>query len=211
VLSSLAVSIRRCSPTPPGCEAVSELVLSVLLIADFVFIASAGSKLRSRIAFRSFRAGLRATALVPEHRLPAIAAGLAAGEAVSALLLTAAAAMVVAGATGATAMAVLALAAATLLFVVLTAGVALVLRRGISARCACFGASSGMPLGRVHALRNLTMLVLLTAGLALCPLAHRPPAAGAAVAVLAGVVVASLIIRWEDLATLIAPLPASPR
>jgi hypothetical protein len=189
---------------------MGELVVGILSMASFVFIASAGSKLRGRPAFQSFRAGLREAAVVPEHLLPATAAVLAGSEAAIAIALAAAAVLVGTGTPGAATAAVLAFIAAALLTAALAAGVAGVMRRGISARCACFGAASDLPLGRVQLARNLSLLAAEGAGLALSLQTHRPALAGVAVAILAGLVVALLVVRWEDLAALITPLPPMP-
>jgi len=101
-----------------------------------------------------------------------------------------------------------ALAAAAVLTAVLATGVVVVIRRGTRARCPCFGADSGRPLGRLHLLRNLSLLAVVGAGLAAVLLTRGHPAlAGMAVAAAAGALAALLFIRWEDLAELFAPIP----
>jgi methylamine utilization protein MauE len=187
---------------------VGELIVGVLSMAGIVFGASSAGKLRSGPAFRSFTAGLGDTRLVPARRLTAIGAVLAASEAVVAILLAVAALLVWAGA--GVALAIGALAAAALLTSVLAAGVAVVMRRGVRARCACFGAASNQPLGPVHLIRNLSLLAVEVVGLALSPLAAAPAPAGGLVALLAGLVGALLVIRWEDLAALVLPMPPLP-
>jgi hypothetical protein len=144
--------------------------------------------------------------------LPATAALLSGAEAVVAAGLLAAAALTALTVPWATGLAESALAAAALLTSVLTAAVAVVVGRGTQARCACFGASSSRPLGRVHLARNLALLAVLGAGLAGTPLAQGHPApAGAALAAAAGAVVSLLFVQSEELAGLFAPIPTSGR
>ena len=74
-----------------------------------------------------------------------------------------------------------------LLTATLTAGVAVVIRRGTRARCACFGAGSTRPLGGAHLFRNLALLAVLAFGLASNPLGHgHPGPAGTLAAAAAG-------------------------
>src|SRR6516164_2275861 len=169
--------------------------MATLSLAAFIFAASAAGKLRGRQAYRSFRGGLAETALLPRRFLPAAAAGLAA-----ALVATAAGASAKPAAEAV-------LTAAITLTAVLAAGVARVVRRGTAARCHCFGARPGRPLGPVHLTRNLTLLGVLAAGLVASMLGRGDPAAGAtAVAVTAGGAGALLFTRWEEIAGLFAPV-----
>ena len=190
---------------------MDSFAIAAFSLAGCVYVASAATKLRGRRAYRSFRDGLRETGLVPGRQLPAIAAMLCAAEAVIAAGLITAGALTAAAAPGATLLAESALAAAAALTAVLAAGVAVVIRRGIRARCACFGADTGRPLGLAHLVRNLSLLTVLCAGMAAVLLTHgRPASAGVAVAVAAGALAAVLFIRWEDLAELFAPIPRPP-
>ncbi len=66
---------------------MDELSIGVLCLAGCVFAASVAAKLRSRPAYRSFRAGLGDTALVPGRLLPAVSAALCAAEAAIAAVL----------------------------------------------------------------------------------------------------------------------------
>jgi hypothetical protein len=183
---------------------MDEFSIVVLSLAGSVFAASAIAKLSSRPAYRSFRGGLAESGLIPVHMLPVTAACLAGTEAVAAAGLLAAAA-----APGAAWVAEPALAAAVLLTTVLTLGVAVIIRRGTRARCACFGARSRRPLGRAHLARNLSLLVVVCSGLAVAPLAHgRPAPVGAVLAAVAAAVAALLFIRWDDVAELFTPIPS---
>jgi hypothetical protein len=192
---------------------MGELALAVLVLGAWVFGASAAAKLRGRRAYRSFVAGLRESGLVRREVLPPVAAALACSEALTAAGLAAAA--VVAGAEPGHAVipcAETALALAAALTAVLAAGVGVAIRRGTQARCACFGARPGRPLGRPHLVRNLVLLAAFGAGLAAVPLAGGPGApAAAALAAAAGSLAALLIIRWEDLADLFTPAQAPRR
>jgi Methylamine utilisation protein MauE len=195
---------------------MTEFSVAVLSLAAWVFSASAAAKLSGRRAYQLFRAGLRETALLPEHLLSAAVAVLPAAEAVTALGLAAAAVLTTTGDPSARLTAGAALAVAALLTAVLAGGVVVVMRRGTRAHCACFGPGSGRPLGGVHLVRNLVLLVMLAAGLASSAWGHGPPApAGLVVAGAAGSVAALVFIRWDDLAGLFAPIsslpPASPR
>lgn len=191
---------------------MSECVIAVLTLAACVFAASASSKLRSGQAYGTFRAGLREALLVPGRLLPMTAAALAIWEAIAAVGLAGAAVAAALSGPGASALAESALAAAAVLMAVLVAGVAMVVRRGTRARCACFGASSGRPLGRAHLIRNACLLAVLTAGLVGNPLRYdRPAPAGVVLAVVVGAAVALLFVRWDDLVGLFAPVsPVSP-
>ena len=189
---------------------MSDLSVAVLCLAGCVFAVSAGIKLRNRRAYRSFREGLRETALVPESLMSATTAVLCGAEGVIAVSLLTVAILTAAAVTSARPLAESVLAAAAALTVVLTVGVAAVIRRGTVARCSCFGAGSGRPLGWAHLVRNLALLAVICTGLAAVPLAHGQPAlAGAALAAVAGAVAALLFIRWDELVELFAPVPQS--
>lgn len=190
---------------------MNDFSVAMLSLAACVFIASAAAKLRDRQAYRSFRSGLGETALVPAKLLPLATALLSVAEGVIAVALLAAVMLTAVSAAGAVPLGEVALSAAAALIAVLAAGIAAVIRRGTRARCACFGAGSGRPLGWAHLIRNLGLLAVVGAGLAGVPLEHgRPALAGAVLAAGAGVLSALVLIRFEQLAELFAPLPPSP-
>lgn len=187
---------------------MGDFSIAVLSLAGCVFAASAAAKLHSPRAYRAFREGLRETGVAPGRLLPAITAALCAAEAIIAACLLTAGVLTAAAAPGAIVLAEAALAAAAGLTMVLMAAVAAVIRRGTEARCPCFGAGPSRPLGRVHLVRNLSLLAVVGAGLAGAMLAHgRPALAGMVVAAAAGALAALVFIRWEDLAELFAPIP----
>jgi len=189
---------------------MTEFDVAVLAMSAVVFTASATAKLRSRAAYREFRAGLRATRLVRERLLSRTAVILVVAETATAAGLAGALVLRITGSPGAFQLAESAFTVAAVLIVVLAAGVAVVIRRGTMARCPCFGSTSARPLGVAHLVRNACLLLPLLAGLACCPLNHdRPALAGSVLAVASGLVVALLLIRWDDLAALLAPIPSA--
>jgi hypothetical protein len=96
-----------------------------------------------------------------------------------------------------------ALASAAALTAVLTAGVAVAVRRGVAAPCACFGSRGRASLSGVHLTRNACLLAVLMAGAAGAGIELSPPGpAAAALAAVAGGVSALLLTRLDDLAAL---------
>jgi hypothetical protein len=189
---------------------MGDFSMAVLSLAACVLAASTAAKLKSRKAYRLFRHGLGETRLLPARLLSAAAAGLASAEAVIAATLIAAAVLTAAAGPSAIPVAELALAATAFLTSVLAVGIAVVIRHGTPAPCACFGANSGRPLGRTHLVRNLSLLALTCAGLVGDLLAPGHPAVvGAVLAAGAGAVAALLFIHWDDLTELFAPIPPS--
>ena len=182
---------------------MTELVLAVLSLGTGVFAASAAAKLRSRAAYRDYRAGLRASTLLRERLLPGSAAALVAAEAAVTLTLAAAAVLILTRVTGAILLAEFALGLACALMATLAIGVAVVVRRGVPASCACFGTRAGRQLTRVHVVRNLCLLIVLLAGLAAAAVPGGKPApAGSLIALATGLVAAMGFVRWDDLAYL---------
>jgi hypothetical protein len=184
-----------------------ELVLAVLVTAAYVYCTSAVAKLRGRQPYRSFRAGLGSTALVPARLLPVTAGILVGCEATVAAGLAAAGVLAAVGLAGAATVTALALGGAALLTGVLAVGIAVVIRRGTAARCACFGMKSGRALGVPHLTRNIGLLALVAVGLAADHATHgRPVPAGIAVAAVAGVVTGLLLTRFDELVMLFTPI-----
>jgi hypothetical protein len=187
---------------------VAELSIIALTLAGCVFAASSAGKLSGRRAYRSFRDQLAESGLMPGSLVPAAAVALASIEVSAAGAVLAADALTLFAAPGAVWLAEPALAVTAALTAMLALGVAVIVRRGTRTRCACFGARAGRPLGPIHLARNLSLLAVVLAGLIAAPLAHgRPPGPAATLAVAAGLIVALLFIRWDDIAALFAPLP----
>ena len=185
---------------------MAELAIAALMTAVVTYGMSAAAKLRSGRAYRDFRSGLAAMALVGRPLTGPVAATLAAAEAVVAALCATALIMAFLprpGAPSGPALTGAALAGAAALATVLTAGVAVAVRRGVTAPCACFGSGGRSPLSGVHLTRNAALLAILVAGAASLGLERWPPGpAAAALAAAIGGVAALLLTRLDDLTML---------
>jgi hypothetical protein len=185
---------------------MAELVIAALMTAAVTYGMSVGAKLRNGRAYLDFRAGLAGTALVSRRLTGLVAAMLAAAEAVVAALCATALIMAFVPRPDAPARPALtgaALAGAAALTTVLTAGVAVAVRRGVTAPCACFGSGSRSPLSGVHLARNAGLLAVLVAGAASVGLERWPPGpAAGALAAATGGVAALLLTRLDDLTAL---------
>ncbi len=165
------------------------LALSCRALTVLVFTVSALAKLRSRPAFRSFASWMATLPLPLARSRPARLAGAMAGtEAAIAML----------AAFPATARAGLLLAAAAL--AVLAAGVHVVLRRGMSAPCRCFG-TAAVPLGRRHVGRNLLLGAAAATAAAAAGPAGQP--AGIALSLGAGAAIALVVVFLDDIAAVL--------
>lgn len=179
-------------------------VLSGCTTALFVvFAVSVWSKARSPAAHRLFVDSLRPLRFLPAKSLALVAVLATGAEALVATALGCSLVTVLAGFP----MWFPALAAAGILVLVLTIGVVLAIREGTGARCACFGAAE-RPLGRRHVLRNILLFVIAVAGLVTGDSAAPAPA-WAALGCAAGVVVALILIRLDELADLFVPVLTS--
>jgi hypothetical protein len=192
---------------------MAEVVIAVLSAACCLYLVAATAKLHRRSAYSSFQAGLAETGLISRRLLPAAAAALVACEALVAVGAAVAAALTSVNATGAAAVTDSALGLAIALTSILAAGIAVILRRGTSARCACFGSAANRPLGGPQLARDLGLLVLLVVALGCSQPGHgQPPAGAATIAVLAGAVTGVVLIGFDDLIGLFVPLSSgSPR
>jgi hypothetical protein len=194
---------------------------AALAVMAAVYGASAIAKLSGPAAFRAYAAGLRETALVPDRLLARVAAVLAGCEAGVAAAAAVALALQFGTSRAAPPVATAALAAAAVLTANLALGIAVILRRGGSARCACFGSSSARPLGRIHLLRNVILLAVAAAGLIAAEISWArgsragsaaaatlfgTGAAAAAIAVVAGLALALLLIRVDEITGLFLPI-----
>ena len=186
---------------------MTALAIAVLALAACVYGASAAAKLASRPRFLAYQDGLRETELLPTGLLSPIARVLAGGEATAAASLTAATTLTAAGLPGATTVSAAALADAILLTCALTAGIAVLVHRGVRARCACFGPGSPNILGWPHLARNLVLLALLAAGLAADQVGQGVPSTAAALlAAISGAITAVVLVHLDDLIILFAPV-----
>ena len=159
-------------------------------------------------AWRDFAESLRRLGLLPGRLVGVTAVAVVAAEVTVLLGLSAAVAGVLDLVPAGPVVRFGGLVVAAALLGVLTVGIALALRRGTSAPCACFGAST-RPLGGRHLVRN-TLLLLVTAGALGTPAGPVAPA-GVLLGVAAGALVAVLLVRLDDLVELFAPArPLSP-
>ncbi|MFF4625302.1 MauE/DoxX family redox-associated membrane protein [Nonomuraea jabiensis] len=161
-----------------------------------VFFAAAVSKMRGRRNRTEFRASLGAFGVKPCWR-SAVAAAVITCELATAVLLAA----------DATALAGLGVGAA--LLIIFTMAINSVLRRGTSASCRCFGAST-QPLGRRHLVRNAILLSIAAVGVTGTSPAKALGIAGwnpAALTVsgFVAVVLAALVISYDDLVAVVLP------
>jgi hypothetical protein len=191
---------------------LTETVLFALAVIIVVFGVSAATKLRRRDSYASYVAGLGESRLVAGRALTVTAAVLAAGEALVALCAVVAAVFLVAAHRAPAGLPMVGLAAAVVLTGILTVGVAMVLRRGTRARCACFGSSAARPLGPPHLVRNAVMLAVAIIGLAASVAGTADIPVGASIVALAGGgVVGLLAVHLDELVDLFAASPASNR
>lgn len=177
---------------------MTDLSLAALVVAAAIYGTSAANKLRGSASYRAYRHGLDETSLVPERWLGSVAAALAATEGVTAVLAAVGAILLIVYREPV--VATVGLGTAALLAAVLTAGVAVVVRRGIRASCACFGAATVSRIGGTHLIRNGTLLAVLAAGLVTMTTSPGRPAPAGVVLVLAVAGTASLVlIRLDDI------------
>jgi len=181
---------------------MAELVIAALMTAVVTYGVSAASKLRSGRAYRAFRAGLAATALVSRPLTGLAAALLVTAETAVTGLCAAALIMTSLSRASAPALTGVALAGAAALMAVLTAGVAVAVRRGVTAPCACFGSGGRAPLGGVHLARNAYLLAVFVTGASAGLQRWQPGLAAAVLAASAGGVSALLLTRLDDVAAL---------
>jgi hypothetical protein len=171
-----------------------------------VFAASAYGKVRSTTAWQSFISSLRPLGFVPARLIRPVSIALLAAEGALAIALFWSVLGGLAKFPGVLAVARWAAVGAVTLLLILTGGVVVAVVRHTKASCACFGVST-RPLGRLHVVRNCTLLIV--AVLALLTTYGQAASAGALlVGAVAGVVGALLIIRLDDLADLFFPAPA---
>jgi hypothetical protein len=170
-----------------------QAVLTVRVMLALVLLVSVISKTRGRSAFAVFRHWVGELRVVPERLSATVAATLTAGEAVALALLV----------VPATAVAGLALTAAIML--VFAAAIAVIIRRGVSVPCRCFGGSS-RPMGRLEIARNLVLALLAASTAAVALLTSAPglsaphaSAPGAVAAIAAGAALAAAAVRLDRL------------
>lgn len=165
------------------------VVMACRSLLFVIFLASTFGKIRSPMAFKTFKSWL---AELPVPLVPAFA-GLAAitiGIAEVAILLLLALPWTVSAG--------FALALATL--TLFTVGAWLAVRHGTHVSCQCFGASD-TPLGRRHVARDASLCMPALAGLVSAPNAGVRPAA-VLLSLTTGLVIGLLVARLDDLVML---------
>lgn len=155
-----------------------------------VFIVAAVGKVRGRAAFAAFAASVRTLRLLPGGWSAAAAAAVAVIEGGTLLLLALPSTVH------------LGFGLAVGLLAVFTMGILASMRRGQRVPCRCFGAS-GTPMGPVHVIRNLALMMAGAVGLVASLVAGQGggPAhpGGVAVALTVAVVGVVLVVRLDDL------------
>jgi methylamine utilization protein MauE len=188
---------------------VLTLYAGLVATVGVVFVVSAVSK--ARAPWREFADSLRPLGLLPDGLVPVVAVAVAAAELAAAVGLGWTLAATARLAPEVPWVAVGSLIGTGALLGVFTVGIALALRRGTVARCACFGAAEQV-LGPRHLARN-SVLLLVTAAALVLALGGGPvgdPAA-ALVGAAGGAVVAVVLIRLDDLVELFVPLTSDQR
>jgi hypothetical protein len=160
-------------------------------VLTVVFGLALVSKVRSRAAFAEFAGSLGDIGWL-RGRLQAVAsAAIAVAEAAVVTLLLVPAAVS------------WGFGASTLLLAAFTLTTASAVARGDRVRCRCFGAGHGQ-IGPAQLVRNVVLIALSAAGLALAPASHRGPGAAALVLAVGLALLAGLaLVRWDDLARLV--------
>jgi hypothetical protein len=173
------------------------VALGCRCMVGLVFAASVLGKLRSRESYARFvSASGRLRPRWVLFRLPAgvVAGGVIAAEATALVLLVP------------PGTAWMGFALAGLLAMAFAAAVLAALRRGDRAPCHCFGASA-RPVGRVHLVRNVVLAAAAGLGMAAGAVAAGPlEPAGGITAVVAGAVVAAVVVTADDVAGLFRPV-----
>jgi hypothetical protein len=189
-----------------GVTVTGQLLVAALATLCVVFGVSAASKAGSTRQ-RAFAKSLRALRLLPASLVLTVAVAVSCVELMIAVGLAAALVGVVIGAWWALSAAVLSMLLAVALLSVLTAGIVLALSRRSTATCACFGASV-RPLSWRHVLRNGLMLLVGVIGtvitVAFSPAVVVDPV-GAGLTGVAGVVIAVVLIRLDEIVELFTP------
>ena len=184
------------------------VTVGATVLCGLVLLVSAVSKVRSGKDYAEFVASVPAFG-IPSRWIRLFAAVTVAAEIASAALLLPAALLIAVGSTAGRWLAGAGLVLAVGLFAVLTAAVWRAVTRRSGAVCRCFGAARTV-LAHRHVVRNaLLLLAAITGALCLSVVDTADPAI-AALAAVVGALGAVLVIRFDDLAELIAgPVPST--
>lgn len=171
-----------------------------------VFAVSASSKIRSAATRRAFEGSLRATGLVATRLVGPVAVAIGMAESCIMLGLGWAVVATAAPLPGGYPIGFATLPATALILAVLSAGVALTLRRGTNARCACFGVAE-RPLRGLHLVRNGVLLLVAVSALVLLVITrgNDVEAVGAGLGMISGAIAGAVVIRLDDVVDLFLP------
>jgi hypothetical protein len=170
------------------------VVLACRAVLVGIFVVSLAGKIRGRRAYASFRMSVIEWRVLSRRWSAAAAVGAVAGEAGVVVLLALPWAVwsgfVLAG----------------VMLAAFTVGISLALRRGRTAVCRCFGAST-TPLGMTQVVRNLLLLAVCVTGavgatVSSGPLRNLP---GSAVALSAAATAVLFVVRLDDVLALLGP------
>jgi methylamine utilization protein MauE len=170
-------------------DVVEYLTVASQALLTAVFGWAAVTKLR---AFATFRRSVRLLGLVPARYAGAVAAGIVAIESGCALAVPLSPVVGLIGCLG--------------VLTLFCVGIVVLLVRGVSASCACFGAT-GAPLGRKHLIRNGLLAGIALSGLLTNAAGDLHPG-GVLSALFAGLIGAALLVTFDDLVELFSPSTA---
>ncbi|NUT53325.1 MAG: hypothetical protein HOV94_39475 [Saccharothrix sp.] len=176
------------------------LAIGLRCLIGVVFLVSSVSKVAGRGSFSAFVSSVGDLRLLPQALVKPVASLVLAAELAVCVLL--AVPPVFAAASG--------LLVAGLLSVIFAIAIAVSTRRGVSAACRCFGAST-VPLGPLHVVRNLALAVVAAVGAAITWTASGPvEPAGVLVSALAGLLPGAVITVLDDVVGLFQPVGNVP-
>ncbi|MEU4657546.1 MauE/DoxX family redox-associated membrane protein [Streptomyces sp. NPDC023723] len=172
------------------------LVTGARALLALVFLVSFVSKITGPAAFTGFLGSVRAMGVTSPALLRPVAHTVIAAEAAVCVLL----ALPARKATTA------GLLVAAVLLTAFTAGIAAAVRRGATAPCRCFGAST-TPVGVGHIVRNSVLCAVAVTGALAGPAAGAAGPGGLVVAAIGGTVVGAVVTQLDHVLALFRPLP----
>jgi hypothetical protein len=185
-----------------GEHSVSYVATFSRFVLLLVFIVAAVSKIRDRRRFREFASSVAALRVVPDRMVGTVAMTVAGTELVASglLLMLPSPTLTAAG-----------LGLATALVVSFAVTITVVLRRGLTASCRCFGGSGSVPFGWHHVARNAVLGLIGLAGVYAVMRAPTPDVGTLALTAPFALLVALLTIRLDDVVELFTPMSISGR
>jgi methylamine utilization protein MauE len=170
---------------------VIALELSLRTVLAVVFGAAAVSKLSSRRSFAEFARSLSDIGWLSDRGRRAAAAAVPVAEVTTLVLVLVPSTMF------------WGFAAGTALLAAFTSVAASEMRRGSGLRCRCFGSGGGL-IGPAQIARNIVLIAVSVAGLAMAPVSHGGlSAAGIVLAVGLALIAGAVLVRWDDLSKLV--------